>query len=401
MPVVTVSQLNRFIRLTLEGEPKLRGLVVRGEISNCSARSLNGHLYFSLKDEESVLRCVMFSSRARGLRFLPEDGMRVMASGDVTVYERGGQYQLNVYDLAPDGAGALYLQFEERKRKLAALGLFDQARKRPLPPFPKRIGIVAAAGSAALADILSITARRWPLCEITVAPSLVQGKDAPASLIAALALLGREPAPDLIVLARGGGSAEDLWAFNDEKLAYAICRCPVPVVSAVGHEVDYTIADFAADLRAPTPSAAAELITPDISEHRAGLAALGERMNQAYLRRIGLERQRFSQLRGRPCLASPRAPFLLRREGLKRLSERLDAAAGRSLDRERSRLRLLGEKLEALSPLRVLERGYAVVLSNGRALTSAENAAAGDRLHICVRQGELDAVVVKEEEHDL
>lgn len=396
MSVVTVSQLNRFIRLSLEGEPKLKSLVVRGEVSNCSARSMNGHLYFSLKDEESVLRCVMFASHARGLRFLPEDGMRVMASGDVTVYERGGQYQLNVYDLAPDGAGALYLQFEERKRKLAALGLFDAVRKRPLPAFPKRIGVVAAPGSAALADVLTITARRWPLAEIVAAPSLVQGKDAPAALTAALKRLGGVPGLDLIVLARGGGSAEDLWAFNDEKLAYAIALSPVPVVSAVGHEVDYTIADFAADLRAPTPSAAAELITPDRAEQCAGVRALGERMNQAMTRRIAAERQCLRQLGERPCFSSPRAPLRLRRESFGQLYGRLDAAFRRSAALERSRLRLLEGKLEALSPLRVLERGYAVVLSDGKALTDAENAPDGARLHILLRQGELDAVVVKE-----
>lgn len=398
MSIVTVSQLNRFIRLSLEGEKKLHGLVVRGEISNCSSRSMNGHLYFSLKDEESVLRCVMFASRAQNLRFLPEDGLRVTASGDITVYERGGQYQLNVFDLAPDGTGALYLQFEERKRKLASLGLFDSARKRTLPAYPKRIGVAAARGSAALADVQNITARRWPLAELTVAYSLVQGKDAPAQLISALKRLEKIPNLDLILLARGGGSAEDLWAFNDEKLAYAIALCSVPVVSAVGHEVDFTIADFAADLRAPTPSAAAELVTPDRAEQIAGVRALGNRLNQAVTRRIFQERQRLEQMKMRPCFVSPRSPVLLRQKSVRQLSERLNTAFVRSAEKERMRLRLLAEKMEALSPFRVLERGYAVVMSEGKTLTDASEASEGARLHILMRRGELNAVVVKERE---
>lgn len=397
--ILTVSQLNRFVKLMFEGEKRLQGVLVSGEISNFSGRSMTGHLYFSLKDNDCVVRAVMFSSHARRLAFQPENGMRVVLTGDVTVYEKGGQYQICVFDMQPDGVGALYVQFEKTKARLAALGLFDAAHKKPLPACPRRIAVITAPGGAALQDILHITARRWPACEMVVCPVLVQGREAPASLIAALeAVAQAADRLDLVILGRGGGSMEDLWAFNNEALAYAIYQCPIPVLSAVGHEVDFTIADFVADLRAPTPSAAAELAVPDRREASARVRAAAQELDAAMRRQLAVRRLALDRLRRHPGLASPAAALRLRRERFARAAEGLLLAARRALAGSRADWQAAGRRLELLSPLSVLSRGYAVVLHNGAALTDPQAVQPGDRLRVRLAAGTLTARVEPNEE---
>lgn len=263
--VLTVSQVNFFIKSLIEGDGRLQSVVVSGELSNFTDHYRSGHLYFSLKDEKSVLKAVMFASAARRLKFRPQDGMKVLIRGRVAVYEPTGQYQLYAEDMQPEGIGALSLAFQQLKERLAAQGLFDREHKRAIPAFPERIGVVTSPTGAAVRDILQITARRWPLAKIVLAPVLVQGSQAPGQIVAALRQLDRQRACDVIILGRGGGSLEDLWAFNDEQVARAVYACSIPVVSAVGHETDYTICDFVADLRAPTPSAAGGALHPRLA----------------------------------------------------------------------------------------------------------------------------------------
>ena len=267
--VLTVSQVNFFIKSLLEGDGRLQNVLISGEISNFTDHYRSGHLYFSLKDDKSVLKAVMFASAARRLKFRPKDGMKVLIRGRVSVYEPSGQYQLYAEDMQPEGMGALSLAFQQLKDRLSQEGLFDADHKREIPAFPQRIGVITSPTGAAVQDILQITGRRWPLAEIILAPVLVQGEQAPGQIVEALQEMDRRRACDVIILGRGGGSLEDLWAFNEEAVARAVYACTIPVVSAVGHETDFTICDFAADLRAPTPSAAAELCTPDWREELA------------------------------------------------------------------------------------------------------------------------------------
>ncbi len=393
--VLTVSQVNFFVKSLLEGDGRLSGLCVAGEVSNLAGQYRSGHVYFSLKDQKSVLRCVMFAPAARRLRFSPQNGMGVVARGRVSVYEPTGQYQLYVEDLQPDGVGALALAYEQLRDKLAAEGLFDQARKRPLPPYPERIGVVTSPSGAAVRDILQVTARRWPVAEIVFCPVLVQGEGAPAQLTAAIEALGRSHACDVAIVGRGGGSMEDLWAFNDEALARAVAGCPIPVVSAVGHETDFTICDFAADLRAPTPSAAAELCTPDILEERQRVRAFSRYFQEGARDHLAYLRQSVDILAKESPLGRPEALVRARREKLRGLTARLAEGAGEGVGRGRNALSLLAGKLDSLSPLRVLSRGYSVVYDgSGRPVREAAALQPGDAVSIRLAKGSVQAEII-------
>ena len=394
--VLTVSQVNFFVKSLIEGDGRLSDILIAGEISNFTDHYRSGHLYFSLKDEKSVLKAVMFAGAARRLRFRPADGMKVLIRGRVSVYEPTGQYQLYAEDMQPDGVGALSLAYEQLKERLAAEGLFDRERKRPLPPYPERIGVVTSPTGAAVRDILQITARRWPVARIVLCPVLVQGEGAPRQLIAAVKALNRARACDVIILGRGGGSMEDLWAFNDEGLARAVAASAIPVVSAVGHETDFTICDFAADLRAPTPSAAAELCTPEIREEKAQVRALHRYFWEGSRKTVEYLRQSLDLLVQDSPLGEPGgylAPYRARLEGL----DRRLARRGRGLvGEERGKLSLLAGKLDALSPLKVLARGYAVVYGeDGRILRDADALAPGEVVTIRAAKGQAQAKVVE------
>jgi exodeoxyribonuclease VII large subunit len=378
--VFTVKELTRYIKTVLERERALQGLVVRGEISNCKLHT-SGHLYFTLKDEVSELRCVMWRDRVMALKFRPEEGQRVLAEGTVTVYERGGQYQLSVYSLQDAGVGNLYLAFEQLKRKLEAEGLFDTARKRPLPAIPRCIALLTSPTGAALHDFITISGRRWPGRRVVLVPTPVQGPQAPAGIVHSLNLAARVPEADVIVLCRGGGSFEELNAFNDERVARAVAASPVPVVSAVGHETDFTIADFVADLRAPTPSGAAELLTPDVYGAREFLGGLHRRIFDRVRGTITLYKRDLDRLLQHPELRNPRALLDERAQAVDLAYERIVARTERKVQQLAQRLDGVDGRLVALDPKQVLKRGYTLVTAeDGTLIISAPVARQADRL---------------------
>lgn len=397
--VLSVRDLTRLVKELLDQEPLLSGLWVQGEISNFKHHT-SGHMYFTLKDSVSQVRCVMFRSAAQRLRFRPENGMQVLAFGSVTVYERDGVYQLYCQAMEPAGVGALYLQYEQLKARLAAEGLFDEALKRPLPLLPRKVGVVTALTGAAIRDIVTISRRRYPGIHLVIAPALVQGDEAPASLIRALDLVAQVPGVDVVIIGRGGGSLEDLWAFNDEGLARAIRTCPVPVVSAVGHETDFTIADFAADLRAPTPSAAAELVVPSRAELAGAVEGLKQRMITLTRRLLEQKRLRLKALAQRPVLERPQGRLLQDRQRLDELTRRLSFAAGQFVGSRRRELSGLAGRLDALSPLAVLGRGYSITrrASDGRVVKEAQEVAVGEHVIVLLHQGQLTCLVESREE---
>lgn len=438
---ISVSELSAEIRALLEGE--LGERFVEGEISNCRLWN-TGHLYFTLKDDGAQIRAVMFRSSMQRLKFKPEDGLHVVARGRVSVYAPKGEYQLVCDQMEPRGLGALQLAFEQLKKRLQAEGLFDAARKRPLPALPRKIGVVTSLDGAAVRDILKVLARRYPNAHIVIRPSRVQGEDAAADLTRSLALIGRVPNVDVVIIGRGGGSIEDLWAFNDEGLARAIAACPVPVISAVGHEVDFTIADFVADLRAPTPSAAAEMVVARREELCAMIDGHRDRLRR--IARAGVDRrraavERLTSARGLATLPArlamrsrhvselthaiarsaraslqgrerqqavlrqrldARAPGRRLQELLMAVSsatERLFAAAERARHRHDARFRALAGRLESLSPLGVLARGYALCWDeqHARLVRDAASVSPGDKVRVTVSRGEIECVVERTE----
>ncbi len=396
---LTVSQVNYFIKSLLETDGRLNDITVMGEISNFTDHYRSGHLYFSLKDEKSVLKAVMFAGSAKRLKFRPADGMKVIVRGRVSVYELSGQYQLYAEDMQPDGIGALSVAFEQLKARLEQEGLFDPAHKRPLPQYPQRIGVITSPTGAAVRDILQITARRWPMAEIVFCPALVQGPGAPAQLIQALREMNRLSACDVILLGRGGGSLEDLWAFNDEGLARAVYASQIPVVSAVGHETDFTICDFAADLRAPTPSAAAELTTPDIREERQRLLAFSRYFREKAEKQVEYLRQSVDLLTQDSLLGQPDRFLAPWKRELGILFGRAVGALGEKLAEGKGELSLLSGRLDALSPLKVLARGYAVVTdAGGNPVRSAAELAAGDTVLLRLAVGEAKAEILESRE---
>ena len=395
---ISVTALNQYVKGLLERAPVLNGVLVRGELSNYK-RYPSGHHYFTLKDAESSIRCVLFRREAASLRFVPENGTRVIAGGRVSLYPRDGAYQLYCTSLVPDGVGALALAFEQCKERLRQEGLFDQARKRPLPAFPKRIALVTSPAGAAVRDMIRILGQRWPLTEVVVVPVHVQGEGAAEEIAAALDLVGALGGYDLVITGRGGGSMEDLWAFNEEVVARAIVRCPVPVISAVGHEPDVTIADFAADVRAATPSHAAELAVPDRAELAEGLDHLSARMGQAMARALSVRRQGLDRLAHSHGLHAPLRLVQERRLQLDRQSDRLRHAAALRLSGDRQRLSGLAASLDALSPFKVLARGYAIAQgADGRVVSSTEQVAPGDALTVRVTDGSVACTVTGKEE---
>lgn len=393
MQALSVSQLNHYIKSVMDGDRLLGGVFVRGEISNYK-RYPSGHHYFSLKDSEGSLRCVMFRGDAAKLRFLPENGMTVVAMGRVTVFPRDGQYQLYCSGLQQDGVGELHAAFEQLKRKLDAQGLFSVERKRPLPEYPNKIALITSPAGAAVRDMLRILKERWPVSEVVLIPTSVQGADAPEEICRAFSLLPCCEGVELVITGRGGGSMEDLWCFNDERVANAIAQCPVPVISAVGHEPDITIADLVADLRAATPSNGAELATPDVEEVRTALRNLEGRLKGACHRRLAREGERLRRLGGSRVLRDPRIFIEEKRQILDRQYERLSGGVSLRLERERSRLIRLAATLDAVSPMKVLGRGYSIPRTQeGAVIRSVKQTAPGDRLFFRLEDGELDCKV--------
>jgi exodeoxyribonuclease VII large subunit len=392
-PRWTVTDLTRYLRQLLEADSSLQGVWVQGEISNLS-RPSSGHVYFTLKDSGASLRCVMWRDDAARLRFALQDGMAIEAHGNVSIYEAGGQYQLYADVLRPLGEGALYQEFLRLKALLEAEGLFDPARKRPIPEFPRRIGIVTSPTGAALRDMLNTLRRRLPLAEVVLAPTPVQGDEAPPAIVAALRSLNRVATPDVILLARGGGSIEDLWAFNDERVVRAVTESAAPVITGVGHETDFTLADFAADLRAPTPTAAAELATPiTVLDLKTKLAEIGRVLVSGTAANLRRQRESATWLDSRLRLFSPARRLQTERQRLDELTRRGNAAQTHRLELAAEKLRGLESRLLALSPLAVLGRGYAVVTKGRKVIFSTAQVQEGDALRVRVRDGEFDARV--------
>ena len=398
--IIAVSQVNEYIKFLLDRDELLGNLCVRGEISNYKVYP-SGHHYFTLKDAEGALRCVMFRSSAQRLRFRPENGMQVIAYGRVTVFPRDGAYQLYCSALTADGAGDLYVAFEQLKEKLSKEGLFDPAHKRHLPKYPQTIAIITSAAGAAIMDMLRILGKRYPLTKIKLLPVRVQGAEAPAEIAGAIRYANRYRVADLIITGRGGGSMEDLWAFNDERVARAIFDSEIPVISAVGHEPDVTISDYVADLRAATPSNAAELAVPDQQELRKKLSMMQASMEQSVQKTLKLSRQRLTGLAEKRALQSPLNYVEDRRVLLDFLSTRLHAAGQKMLHEKKQRFVRLTAALDAMSPLKVLSRGYSMVTDEaGTLVTSADTVEPGQRIHVSLRSGSLTAQVTQIQEED-
>ena len=401
MRVLSVSQINFFIKSLIEGDGRMRDIYARGEISNFTDHYRSGHLYFSLKDEKSVLKAVMFSSAARRLRFCPKEGMRVIVRGRVAVYEPGGQYQFYVEEMQPDGVGALSLAFEQLKEKLAAEGLFAEEHKRPIPPFPARIGVITSPTGAAVQDIRNILSRRWPAAEIVFCPVLVQGEDAAAQLTAAVKLMNAQKAADVIIIGRGGGSAEDLAAFNDETLARAVFASKIPVISAVGHETDFTICDFVADLRAPTPSAAAELAVPEQTEQLYYIKALQSQCLDILTAIVENEEDKLEFIKKRLEYSHPLTKIQKQEQILDIVSQRIYDKIREKVALKESELISLKSKLGALSPEGVLSRGYAIVYKDGSAVSSVKAVKEGEKLKLRFLDGEIEVSVTDIKEGSL
>ena len=392
---LSVSQLNEYVRRLLAGDPMLRSLRVQGEISGFK-RYTSGHLYFTLKDEEACVSCVMFRSSAETLDFRPQDGQHVTIRGSASLYPQRGQFQLYVETMQREGVGELYMRFEALKRRLTAEGLFDQAIKKEIPAYPRVIGVATSRTGAVLRDIVRVARRRDPNISILLAPTSVQGAGAADEIVHALEQLNRQGEADVILCGRGGGSIEDLWPFNEEIVARAIRASKIPVISCVGHETDFTIADFAADLRAPTPSAAAELAVPEAAALRAAIDGLLEGGAAAIEHRLTLERARLARLNASAALSMPSRLLIERREtALERLTGRMTRAAQAMPQTKRARLDGLMRALNAVNPNAVLERGYAVVRQNGQAVTDASALDVGDLIDVTLKGGTLGARVTR------
>jgi len=396
--VLSVTQINEYIRMSMDADPKLANLAIRGEISNYKMYP-SGHHYFTLKDEGGALKCVMFKGNAFRLRFRPENGMKVIAMGKISAYPRDGAYQLYCTAMVVDGVGDLHTAFEQLKKKLSEQGLFDPAHKKPLPKYPGRIAIVTSSAGAAIHDMIRILRKRYPLSEVRLLPVRVQGVEAPPEIASAIRYANHYKLADLLIVGRGGGSLEDLWAFNDERVAYAIFESEIPVISAVGHEPDVTISDYVADLRAATPSNAAELAVPDQENLRQNLDGISAAMVTAMSRQIKAARQHLSILSESPVLRSPTGYLEQKKSQLELLKNRLVSAQMQTAGKNSQRFVALASKLDAMSPLKVLTRGYAMAqLPDGTVLRSAEQVRIGDEIHVALSRGSIRAVVTGKEE---
>lgn len=390
--IITVSQLNYYVRSQLDSDPMLRNIFLRGEISNFTNHYRSGHLYMSLKDENAVIKAVMFKNSAQHLKFMPHNGMKIIAMGRVSLYERDGQYQFYIDDMQPDGVGALHIAFEQLKAKLASEGLFDESRKKPLPAFPERIGIVTSETGAALQDILNILKRRWPLASVLLYPVLVQGEQAPEQICKAINYFSKNKAADVLIVGRGGGSIEDLWTFNDECVARCIAACSIPVVSAVGHETDFTIADFAADLRAPTPSAAAELVSPDYVTILSRISYLKSELDRIIKHKLEEYEIRLDNAISNPVFKEPLSAINVHRIKFEETYAELNNAVNNILQKKKTEFSSLVSSLEALSPLKVLCRGYAMASDDHGVITSIKKLKPGKQFNLTLKDGTVECL---------
>lgn len=400
--VLSVSQINEYIRSRMDSDPLLSSVAVKGEISNYKLYP-SGHHYFTVKDEGGALKCVMFKGNAMRLRFRPENGMQVIVMGRISVYPRDGAYQLYCTGMVLDGLGDLYTAFEQLKAKLQKLGLFDPAHKKPIPKYPRRIGLVTSSAGAAVHDMLRILRKRYPLAQVLLLPVAVQGVEAPPQIAGAIRYANAHVLADVLIVGRGGGSIEDLWAFNDEQVAYAVYESKIPVISAVGHEPDVTICDYVADLRAATPSNGAELAVPDQEALRQLLDSSLNSMDAAMTRKVNSARQYLNVLRSSVVLRDPGDQVKRKRQQLTILSGRLNAGQTALVEKQNRRFISVTAKLDALSPMKVLTRGYSIVSGDdGKVLRSVSQTRAGECLQITLSDGSVSATVteVKENDHE-
>lgn len=398
--ILTVTALNEYIKSVFDGDPLLDSVWVSGEISNFTNHYKTGHFYFTLKDASGLIRVVMFRTFAMRLPFLPESGMKVLVRGRVTVFPRDGQYQIYCEEMEPDGVGSLYFAFEQLKRKLAEQGLFSAEKKKPIPKIPTRIGVITSPTGAAVRDILHILGRRFPYAKVVVYPALVQGSDAPPQLIRALRYFNETNSADVIILGRGGGSLEDLWAFNSEELAHAVYDSKIPVISAVGHETDFTICDFVADLRAPTPSAAAELAVPEMHDLMRRIQNVVAAMRMTLLHNTALRRHNLEQMAQRISARTVRRGIEEERMELDHLADQILRRICLKRERGAGHLSELAGKLTAMNPLAILNRGYAVAFSGGCTLKSVSQVQKGDRIYLRLSDGRVEATATSVEKAD-
>lgn len=394
--ILTVSQLNFYVKSILDSDPRLNYVFLCGEISNLTDHYRSGHIYLSLKDNKSVIRAVMFAGNARNLKFKPMEGMKVICRGRVTLYEATGQYQYYIEDMQPDGIGALYQAYEQLKEKLQSKGLFDESHKKPIPYCPKTIGVITSPTGAAVQDIKNILTRRFPSVNIVLCPVLVQGDNAVPQLVDAVNKLNEYDLCDTIIIGRGGGSIEDLWAFNDENLAYAIYNSHIPVISAVGHETDFTICDFVSDLRAPTPSAGAELAVPDRNEILQNLDAQRQYLSSLMDKRLIENNNIVSEMTTKLLSLSPDDKIAKLYNDLDFLSQKYENNSNRIFQNTANKIELLATKLESLNPVSTLKRGYSVVTNNDKTVTSVKDVKNGDTLAINVTDGKIISKVIGE-----
>lgn len=389
LPVLSVTQLNTYIKSLLDGDANLLNLFIRGEISNFK-RHTSGHLYLTLKDENSRLPAVMFRFNAMKMRFMPQDGMQVIARGRISVYDRDGRYQLYIDEMHPNGVGDLSVAYEQLKDKLAAEGLFAREHKKALPPYPQRVGVITSATGAAVHDIITVLARRFPAADLILCPVHVQGTEAAGEICEALDRFNRQRAADVIILGRGGGSIEDLWAFNEESIARAVYRSEIPVISAVGHETDYTICDFVADVRAATPSAAAELAVPDMRELKARLAGFQIKMTSDLTALVEAKKARLSLVSTSQCFENPMYAIENRRQRLDESVAVFESAIRNGLTARRDQLSAAVASLELLSPLKTLARGYSIVSgADGQVIRSIKDTQKGEPIVLRVTDGRV------------
>ena len=393
--IISVSQLNYYVKSLLDNDPHLSSVFVTGEISNLTDHYRSGHIYFSLKDKNAVVRAVMFAGNARNLKFKPEEGMKVIALCRVSLYEVTGVYQIYVDDMQPDGIGSLTIAFEQLKKKLEEKGLFKLENKKPIPKFPKTVGVITSPTGAAVQDIRNILTRRFPSVDIVLCPVLVQGAGAPEQLINAVNLFNEYDCADVIIIGRGGGSIEDLWAFNDENLAYAIYASNIPVISAVGHETDFTICDFVSDLRAPTPSAAAELAVPDREELLAYYNSQRQYINSLIDNKLSFYNKKLSDIRTAMSVNSPEKRIGLLSSKLDNLSKRAQLSINDNFNLKSDSVKKLGAKLETLNPVSVLNRGYAIAQKDRKNINSVKELKIDDEIKLTLKDGTVKTKVVE------
>lgn len=394
--VLSVSQINFYIKSIIENDGSLQFVLVTGEISNLTVHQRSGHIYLSLKDSNSVISAVMFAGNARRLKFRLENGMKVICRGRISVYEPSGRYQLYIEDVQPDGVGALTLAFEQLKKSLAQKGLFDNAHKKPLPKFPKTIGVITSPTGAAVQDITNIIRRRFPSADIVLAPVLVQGESAPEQLVRAVNKFSASKIADVVIIGRGGGSAEDLWAFNDEQLAYAVYNCETPIISGVGHETDFTVCDFVADVRASTPSAAAELAVPDRQELMSYYFKQKQYISAMLDRKIKTAQLRLENQQRRMSASSPKLKAEQLEKQLSAKSEKLTRFMNIYISDKENKLIAAKGKLDGLNPLNVLNRGYAIAEKDEKIITSSKQLKNGDDFTVILSDGKINAKVCGE-----